>query len=101
MYSSGYGSGAGSGGMILAIIIICIIINCIMAACMCNSTKKKGYDDVEAVALLVVFTGFIGCLYALSLPNQKLLQQNEEIIRLLKMQNSSGESPSEPLPPLE
>ena len=85
--------------VIIAIIGIAIAINVALASNMCKIASNKGYDPHELHIFAWCFwLPPFGYLYVIALPNlniqsqnAKLIQQNEEIIKLLGSKTGTTE----------
>lgn len=77
------------GGLFWLIVIISIVIGLIAAAFMANAAADKGYGPEAHIMAICFWLGIFGYLYTICLPDKKLQNQNDRILRALEKQQQS------------
>lgn len=73
-------------------IIGLIVVNGILASQMANVAAMKGYGKEIHAWAWCFWLGIIGYIYVLSLPDKVTQSQNQQIIKLLKIQKEDKEN---------
>ncbi len=69
------------GELTMIMAVVYIIIDAVLAAKMSEAAQMKGHDSVTALCFLL---GPASYFYVAALPDLKLREQNEEIIKTIK-----------------
>ncbi len=81
--------------LFVAVILIWLLINYVIAKHMERVAIEKGYDEDAHAFSMCFWLGAIGYIYVAMLPNQRKLDQNEQMIRLLNIQIMESRKPKE------
>lgn len=78
--------------ILITVLIALIVVNGFLAEQMANVAAMKGYGKEIHAWAWCFWMGIFGYIYVLSLPDKVTQSQNQQIIKLLKIQKEDKEN---------